>query len=308
MGAESMDYLVGTGGWSYFNVENKPPLKAYSEVFNFVEVNYSFYEYPQIQQVEGWRRMVPKDFTFSVRCHQDLTHRIGLKPVDEAFEVFYKLKVYCSTLETPFLVLETPSSYVLNASGISEAKDFFASLNMGNLRLIWEYRAPFSIEVAKLMAEFDIVQCVDLSRHVPLLNSDLVYSRLFGKGKHNLYLFTDDELLEIQVNANDAKADTVILAYHGARMNTDAARFRMHQLTGKFPPVTSYFGAESAQAVLAEDAAFPTTKARLIDSQGWKVIDLTKDRRVHLSDVLELIPNKNYNNLSEVTEVLKAVL
>jgi uncharacterized protein YecE (DUF72 family) len=87
-----IDYLVGTGGWAYFNVPDKPSLKAYSEIFNFAEVNYTFYEYPTILTVEKWRRIVPKDFTFSVRCHQDLTHKIGLKPVDTAYEVFYKPK------------------------------------------------------------------------------------------------------------------------------------------------------------------------------------------------------------------------
>lgn len=301
-------YLVGTGGWSYFNAGDKQSLKSYSQVFNFVEVNCTFYGYPQIKQVEGWRRIVPKDFVFSVRCHQDLTHRLGLKPTDEAFEVFYKLKAYCAALESPFLVLQTPATRVLDASGIKEAKDFFASLDMENLRLVWEYRAPFSTEAVKLMAEFNIVQCVDLSQRVPELSSDLVYSRLFGKGKHNLYQFTDDELLEIQENANSTKADRVILAYHGIRMNSDAVRFKMHQLTDKFLPVTSYVGAESAQAVLAEDATFPSTKSRLIDRQGWKVIDLSQDRRVHLSDILKLIPDKTYKNLNEVIIELKAVV
>jgi uncharacterized protein YecE (DUF72 family) len=32
------EYLVGTGGWAYFNVSGKSNLKAYSEVFNFAEV------------------------------------------------------------------------------------------------------------------------------------------------------------------------------------------------------------------------------------------------------------------------------
>jgi uncharacterized protein YecE (DUF72 family) len=61
------DYLIGTGGWAYFNVPGKPSLKAYSEVFNFVEVNYTFYEYPDTLMAEQWRRTVPDDFTFSVR-------------------------------------------------------------------------------------------------------------------------------------------------------------------------------------------------------------------------------------------------
>ena len=124
-----MEFLVGAGGWAYFQVPNKPPLKAYSEVFNFVEVNSTFYEYPNRRTVEGWRRLVPADFTFSVRCHQDLTHRIGLKPVEEAYEVFYKMKAYCDALEAPFLVLETPASQILDAKGIAEARDFFSSIS-----------------------------------------------------------------------------------------------------------------------------------------------------------------------------------
>jgi uncharacterized protein YecE (DUF72 family) len=35
------DYFVGTGGWAYFKVPGESSLKAYSEVFNFIEVNYT---------------------------------------------------------------------------------------------------------------------------------------------------------------------------------------------------------------------------------------------------------------------------
>jgi uncharacterized protein YecE (DUF72 family) len=64
-----VDYLVGTGGWAYFKVPGKALLKAYSEVFNFVEVNQTFYAYPDVRRVEQWHRTVPDDFTFAVRCH-----------------------------------------------------------------------------------------------------------------------------------------------------------------------------------------------------------------------------------------------
>ncbi len=111
------DYLVGTGGWAYFNVPGEPRLKAYSQVFNFVEVNYTFYEYPDTRMVAEWRRMVPEDFTFTVRCHQDLTHRIGLKPVDKAYEVLGRMVFYCGLLEAPFLVLETPAHLRVRDTG-----------------------------------------------------------------------------------------------------------------------------------------------------------------------------------------------
>jgi len=191
------DYLIGTGGWAYFNVPDKPPLKAYSEVFNFVEVNYTFYEYPDLRMVEQWRRVVPDGFTFAVRCHQDLTHRIGLKPVDEAYNVLGRMVSYCDILGSPFLVLETPASYVINHEEAKQARDLFSSFAMRGVNLVWEIRAPITKEALDLMRDFNIIECVDLSIKTPSVESDILYSRLFGKGKHNIWQFTDDELLNV---------------------------------------------------------------------------------------------------------------
>jgi uncharacterized protein YecE (DUF72 family) len=300
------DFLVGTGGWAYFKVPNEPSLKAYSEVFNFVEVNYTFYEYPTIRAVEGWRRLVPEDFAFSVRCHQELTHKIGLKPIDEAYQVVEQMVTYCKILGSPFLVLEIPASYVLDNNKINEAKDFLSSATLSGVRLVWEIRAPMTQKAIDLMADFSIIHCVDISTTKPNDWSDVGYSRLFGKGKHNIYQFTDEELQEIDRNASESKAKVVALSYHGARMNTDAIRFAQYKKTGKFLPITPYTGMDSVRAVLSEDAVFPSTKQSLLSDQGWKVVDATAEKRVHLSDLLLRIPEKNYSSLNEVIKALKA--
>lgn len=299
-----IDYLVGTGGWAYFNIPNKPPLKAYSEIFNFVEVNNTFYQYPLIQTVETWRRTVPKSFTFSLRCHQDLTHRIGLKPVDEAYQVIYKMKQYAGILQTPYLVLETPADYAID----NDTRGFFSTLNLKGLRLVWEYRANVTQSVIDLMQDFNVINCIDLSKQKPIYNLDVTYSRLFGKGQHNIYQFTDDELLEIQQKAEDTNSKQVILAYHGLRMNNDALRFQQHLTTGQFLPATSAVGVDSAKAVLVEDATFPTSKTELIRKQGWKVIDVKQNKTAHLSEFLSRIPDRKYSGLDEVVKELEVVL
>jgi uncharacterized protein YecE (DUF72 family) len=302
------DYLVGTGGWAYFKVPNKPSLKAYSEVFNFAEVNYTFYEYPEVRRVERWRRTVPADFTFAVRCHQDLTHRVGLKPVDEAYYVLSQMVAYCEILDAPFLVLETPLRYVMNQEEVDRARDFFSSSNLRGVRLVWEMRAPVTPAVVDLMQDFNVVHCVDLSREEPSFKSDVVYTRLFGKGKHNVYQFTDDELVEIDRKAESTNHRVVALSYHGVRMNTDAARFMQYKKTGKFMPVTSFTGVDSVRSVLVEDAEFPVSKAELIDDQGWKVVDVTLDKRIHLSELLAKIPEKTYSDVDEVVQVLEGAM
>lgn len=301
-----MQYLIGTGGWAYFNVPGKPSLRAYSEVFNFVEVNSTFYEYPETRTVEHWRRTVPNDFTFTVRCHQDLTHRIGLKPVDEACAVFSQMIGYCRILDAPLLHLETPASYVFDEKKVKQAADFFSSVDLKEVRLAWEIRSPITEKVVNLMRDFGIAHSVDLSREEPAYRSDVVYTRLFGKGRHNVYQFTDEELEEIDQKILRVEAKTAFITYHGIRMNADALRFKTYKETGTFPSVTSFTGINSARAVLGEDARFPSSKAELIEQQGWKVIDLTSEKRVHLSDLLSKLPEKTFGSLTEVVQALEA--
>jgi len=88
-------------------------------------------------------------------------------------------------------------------------------------------------------------------------------------------------------------------------MHTDAVRFTQFKKTGKFMPVTSFTGVDSVRAVLAEDAEFPASKAQLIEDQGWKVVDLTLDKWVHLSELLATIAEKTYNDVDEVAKELK---
>lgn len=303
-----IDYLIGTGGWAYFKIPGKPSLKSYSEVFNFVEVNYTFYEYPDPRMVEQWRKSVPKDFTFAVRCHQDLTHRIGLKPVDEAYNVLSRMVSCCEFLDSPFLVLETPASYVINQEEAKQARDLFSSSTLRGVNLVWEIRAPTTKVALDLIRDFNMIECVDLSIKTPSVESEVVYSRLFGKGSHNIYQFADDELLTIDHEIESINPRIAALSYHGVKMNIDAARYMQYKKTGKFVPITDFTGVDSARVVLFEDTPFPISKSELIEKQGWKVIDLTLDKRGHLAELLVNIPDKMYNSVDEVAEALEAVI
>ena len=299
------EYLIGTGGWSYFKVPSKSSLRAYSEHFNFVEVNYTFYEYPDSRTVERWRQTVPDDFTFAVRCHQDLTHNIGLQPTDEAVEVFNRMIWICKILDAPFLHLLTPANYPLDNRKIRQARDFFSTASWKGVQLAWEVRSTITPKLGDLMRDMEIVNSVDLSREKSPQKTDIIYTRLFGKGRHNIYQFIDEELMEIDQKILKAEAKTAIITYHGVRMNSDASRFKHYKETGRFLPVTAFIGIDSIRSVLDEDAKFPCTKAELVKHQGWKVVDLTMDRRVHLSEMLSKLHERTYGNIQEVIKELE---
>ena len=302
------EYLIGTGGWQYFYIPGLGRLEAYSKVFNFVEVNSTFYKLPKLSLVESWRRKVPLDFEFAVRMNRTVTHKLKLEPCEEAFKIFnYMLKV-CNILRSEILVLQTPNSIKFTKKKIESTKDFFGSLNLGRLRIAWEIRGEDRVpnELLSFMQDQNIIHCVDLSREEPLVESDHLYTRLFGKGKDNIYQFTDDELKEIDHKIRIGEYEKASISFHNIKMYKDAARFRIFKETGKFPTITRNLGLESLRAVLSEDAKFPATKEELIESQGWKVIDLTKEKRIHARHLLQHLPQKKFQNLNEVIESLRS--
>ena len=300
------EILIGAGGWAYFQIPGFHSLEAYAKAFNFVEVNSTFYEHPEIQQVKSWRKRVPEDFEFSVRCHKDLTHKYQLEPVDEAFRTFERTVLICRILRARILHMQTPVDLRYDRAKIQSIDNFFKRADHEGIEIAWEIRRPENAQVPsellKLMREHEIIHCVDLSKEEPEVESDILYTRLFGKGTHNIYQFTDEELKEIDEKSNRREYRRAALTFHGVKMYKDAARLKTYKLSGKFPMATGTAGPESLREVLREDAKFPATKQKLIEDQGWKIIDLTPERRVHASKLLQAIPEKIYNSIDEVIQ------
>ncbi|MFQ6065501.1 MAG: DUF72 domain-containing protein [Candidatus Bathyarchaeia archaeon] len=304
-------FLIGAGGWAYFKVPGEHPLVAYSKAFNFVEVNSTFYEILNLKLVESWRRIVPQNFEFAVRCNRALTHKYKFQPTPEAFEVLEKMKAICSILKAEVLHLQTPPTFQPTNANIDLIRNFLSSAELKDIRLALEIRGakqPLNPDLVKTMQDCNMIHCVDLSKdEEPAFKSDILYSRLFGKGPQNIYQPTDEELRKIDRKASKGDHRKVAVSFHFVRMYKDAARFKIYKQTGKFPMVTKSTGLTSLQEVLHEDAKFPSNKTELINHQGWKLIDLTETKRVHASYILEKLPEKTYNSINEVVETLTSV-
>lgn len=297
---------VGTGGWFGFNLPRYRGLKGYSRFFDFVEVNVTFYKYPDRRLVQTWRKAVPDSFIFAVKGHRDITHRYKLAPKEPVINSLTRNIETCSVLRAEFLVLETPREVRITDEVIENFGNLLSVVGNG-VRIVWEPRArPLPRKALRFMEEYDIVHCIDLSREKPSVRADVSYSRLFGKGEYNQYQFTDEELLQIFDKSSKQGSKKTVLSFHGVKMYQDAARTRGYLKTGKFPPATRTVGLESLREVLDEDAQFPSTSSKLIQHQGWKVIDITPSERVHASQVLDLLDGKKvYRSTDEVVSELK---
>ena len=82
---EALNTYIGTSGWSYPKGEGTwkgffyPPgrineLEYYSQYFNTVEINSSFYRPPNPGYVYNWARRVPTGFLFAMKLWQKFTH------------------------------------------------------------------------------------------------------------------------------------------------------------------------------------------------------------------------------------------
>jgi uncharacterized protein YecE (DUF72 family) len=307
------EYLIGTGGWAYFRVPGLRPLVSYSRAFSFVEVNSTFYQIPPLKEVEEWRKLVPPDFQFSVRAHRAVSHWAKAEPREIASVAFERMKQICLVLGADILHLQVPKSFELSGTWIGEFRNFVSSLDLGKLRLALEIRgvrpSKLPISLLRLMQDYSMLHCVDISKgEMPAYDSDILYSRLFGKGEHNVYEPTDEELIEMDNKASRTNSQRIVMSFHFVRMYKDAARMKIYKQTGKFPKVTGSTGLSSLQEVLGEDTIFPSTKQELVRSQGWKLFDLSEDRRAHVRDLLQQLPEKTYSNISGIIDDVESTI
>ena len=284
------------------------PLEAYSKAFNFVEVNSTFYEIPKMKMVESWRKRVPQDFEFSVRCNKAVTHELMFESVPEAFQIIDIMVGICEILKANILHFQTPPSFTYNKNNGKKVKQFFKSTKLNNLRIAFETRSttPLEPSFVKTLQDLNIIHCVDLLKGIkPAYQSDILYTRLFGKGQHNIYQPLDSELKQIDETASKEGIKRAVITMHSNRMFKDAARFKIYKETGEFPMVTKSTGINSLAEVLKLDAKFPSNKTELLNHQGWKIIDLNPNKRVHASDLLQKLPEKTYYTINDIVQTLR---
>ncbi|MFC2001118.1 DUF72 domain-containing protein [Chloroflexota bacterium] len=76
IGASGWSYPAGEGTWKgYFYPKGvKNELEYYSQFFNTVEINSSFYRPPNPGYVDNWVKRTPEGFLFTVKLWQKFTH------------------------------------------------------------------------------------------------------------------------------------------------------------------------------------------------------------------------------------------
>ena len=303
------ELIIGCGGWQYFLIPGVDSLEIYSQAFRFVEVNSTFYTLPNHDLVRSWRRRVPESFEFSVKANKMITHIEKLSPSQRALKYLEKCLEVCRILGCRILVLETPRTLPLQLI-LENLEKLLKLISLGDVRIALEPRCGWSSNpgIVKGFKDLGIIPITDYSREDPPYDDpDISYTRLFGKGEHNIYQFTDEDLIDIRRRAENRRSRKVYLSFHGIAMYLDAARMERFLKTGELPPVTRSYGIDSLAEVLEEARhEFPMSKQALIRKYGWKLIDVDPKTRVPASVILKQLRRKHYQSLEEVISELRA--
>lgn len=96
------NWNLGTVGFGYKDWEGNfyPPktpqreyLKHYSQIFNSVEIDSSFYGCPSIEQLKKWKESTPEAFKFCLKTPRLITHDLHLLGVEKEMRSFLEVSL-----------------------------------------------------------------------------------------------------------------------------------------------------------------------------------------------------------------------
>ncbi|MFB0501829.1 MAG: DUF72 domain-containing protein [Candidatus Bathyarchaeia archaeon] len=284
-------------------------MRKYHENFNLVEINTTFYRYPKPTTLAKWRQNAPKNFEFTVKAHQDITHKHKLtQPSIPAFE---QMKQICNALNAHILLFQTPPSFTPNQ--LETAHNFFKKIGPENLTIAWETRGPkwntstTRKKLAKTLKELNITHVTDPLKTTPTHTNNKAYFRLHGLAKRMYYYqYTDEELKKLHnlIKSLETKQKETYLLFNNLTMLQDSLRFKHYLKTNRFPSLTGAVGLESVRHVI-EKTKYPTTKSLLLKRVGWKLVETEENKQIRLNELLKNVPSKVYENVEKVLSEIK---
>lgn len=184
---------LGTSGWVYLHWRGLfyPPhlhprlwLGLYSDSFDSVEINSTFYRLPRPETFAAWAAHTPEGFLFAVKANRFLTHRKKLKDAEAALGEFLARARLLGSKLGPIL-FQLPPQW---GPDLPRFESFLRGLPAG-CTYVFEFRDQRWLDetVFRVMERFGVVHCIHDMRplRVPLrVTAGAVYLRFHGDPTH----------------------------------------------------------------------------------------------------------------------------
>jgi uncharacterized protein YecE (DUF72 family) len=214
-----LQYHIGCSGWSYSawlgpfypsKLENSDWLRYYSQIFDYVEIDSSFYRMPNKYMVKNWATKTPDNFRFTAKFPKVITHDKHLVDVNK------KVYTFLSNMEplqkkTLALLIQLPPSMQI-MPGLQGLKELVRLLD-GRFRYAVEVRHPswFQDLAYNFFANNDICMVWSQLAHMstpPIVTTDFLYVRFIGDRsiyERDFGKIQKDRVLEMKQWADEIK-------------------------------------------------------------------------------------------------------
>jgi uncharacterized protein YecE (DUF72 family) len=197
-----LQLYIGCSGWSYdawldhfypSRIEKNKFLEYYSSVFDYVEIDSSFYRTPNLFIAKRWTKTAPDNFRFTAKMPRSITHekRLGVEEAETDLRYFFqamqplKNKLLCILIQLPPSLTAKEGFKKLEAlihmldSGYRYAIEFrhrswFDNNNNDNNKDDDIYSLLTKNNICMAWNQLDIIQTP------PELTTDFFYLRLIG--------------------------------------------------------------------------------------------------------------------------------
>ncbi|MEG4805351.1 DUF72 domain-containing protein [Microcoleus sp. ARI1-B5] len=200
-----MTVYIGTSGWSYEHWEgvlyphhlaSHSRLDYYIQQYKTVEVNSTYYRWPQEAAFTNWRQRLPQGFLMTVKAPRGLTHSKRLYSPEKWLARIGE-GVKCLGDRLGILLVQLSPQFACDCARLT----YFLEQVPPWLKVAVEFRHPswHVEEVFSLLEREGAAYCVMSGAHLPCIlraTASFVYVRLHGPDTNYLYggSYSDDDL------------------------------------------------------------------------------------------------------------------
>ena len=212
---------LGCAGWSYkewigpLYDPDKSMLQQYSSIFDTVEMDSTFYKFPEKGTILGLTRYTPRRFLFTAKMNKKFTHELKLK-LDEGARA--DLDSFCELFDPllaqdklAVMLIQLPPSVKRNDDVL---EGFLASLPRRYNYSI-EFRHPSWLESStwNILTKYKVAYCIVDEPLLPPevhVTSDIGYIRWHGRGDRLWYdyRYTPEQLTDWLPKVEQVRANT----------------------------------------------------------------------------------------------------
>lgn len=186
-----MDWYIGCSGFHYrewkgeFYPNDLPQRKwfdYYCEHFNTLELNVTFYRFPQLSFLQNWYAKSPDDFKFSVKASRAITHYKKFNDTQELLTSFYDTINNGLQEKLGPVLFQLPPSFSYDEEKLERIS---SSLDPAFINVVeFRHESWWNETVYQRLSERDIIFSGASHPKLPddnaVINTDVVYYRFHG--------------------------------------------------------------------------------------------------------------------------------